>query len=83
MSERRKAAFDLAFAFLHLAALIGVVVYAVLTLVRGDVPRFALIAVLLAAYYVFVLHSAVKKEIARRRGADSGERPKEGRPRRS
>lgn len=67
MSDRRKAAFDLAFAFAHIAALLAVVVYAVLSLVRGDVSRFALVAVLLAAYYIFVLHPAVKKEIARRK----------------
>lgn len=67
MSDRRKAAFDLAFAFLHIAALLAVVVYAILSLVRGDVSRFALIAVLLVVYYVFMLHPAVTKEIARRK----------------
>ena len=59
---------DLIFAFVHLAGLLAVLVYAVYSLVRGNVARFALIIVLLAAYYVFVLHKAVLKEIARRRG---------------
>lgn len=67
MSDRRKAAFDLAFALLHLAALAGVAGYAVVSLVRGDTMRFLLLAILLLAYYVIMLHPAVKKEIARRR----------------
>ena len=67
MSDRRKAAFDLAFAFLHLAALVAVAVYAVVSLARGDTTRFLLLAILLVAYYVIMLHPAVKKEIARRR----------------
>ncbi len=67
MSGRRKAAFDLAFALLHLAALVGVALYAIVSLVRGDTTRFLLLAILLLAYYVIMLHPAVKKEIARRR----------------
>lgn len=74
MSERRKAALDLAFAFLHIAALLAVAVYAVVSLVRGDISRFALIAVLLVVYYVFMLHPAVKKEIARRKSLNKGPR---------
>lgn len=75
MSDRRKAAFDLAFAFLHIAALLAVAVYAVVSLVRGDVSRFALTAVLLAAYYVFMLHPAVKKEAARRKSLKGPREP--------
>lgn len=67
MTDRRKAALDLAFALLHLVVLLGVAVYAVVLLVRGEVQRFALIVALLGAYYIFMLHPAVKKEIARRR----------------
>jgi Ca2+/Na+ antiporter len=59
--------FNTIFPFLHLAALLAAVVYAVISLVQGNVPRFGLIIVLLAVYYVFILHPAVKKEIARRR----------------
>jgi hypothetical protein len=43
------------------------VAYAVVSLVRGNTSRFALILVILAVYYLFILHPAVKKEIARRK----------------
>lgn len=59
--------FNTIFPFLHLAALLAAVVYAVVSLAQGNVPRFGLIVVLLAIYYVFILHPAVKKEVARRR----------------
>jgi Ca2+/Na+ antiporter len=59
--------FNAIFPFLHLGALLAVTVYAVVSLVQGNVPRFGLIVVLLAIYYVFILHPAVKKEIVRRR----------------
>jgi hypothetical protein len=59
--------FDWIFAFLHLAGLLAVLGYAVYSLARGNIARFALILALLAAYYYFVLHPAVLKEAARRR----------------
>jgi uncharacterized membrane protein YfcA len=59
--------FNTLFPFLHLAALLGILGYAVVSLFRGNVPRFGLIVLLLAIYYVFLLHPAVKKEIARRK----------------
>ena len=59
--------YDTIFAFLHLGGLLVAVAYAVVSLVRGNVPRFALILALLAIYYIFILHPAVKKEIARRK----------------
>ena len=59
--------FNAIFPFLHLAALLAAAVYAIILLVRGNVPRFGLIVALLAIYYVFILHPAVKKEIERRR----------------
>lgn len=59
--------FNKIFPFLHLGALLAVLVYAVVSLLRGDAPRFGLIFLLLAIYYVFLLHPAVKKEIARRK----------------
>jgi len=59
--------FNKIFPFLHLGGLLAVLVYAVVSLLRGNVARFGLIIVLLAIYYVFLLHPAVKKEIARRR----------------
>jgi hypothetical protein len=61
--------FDTIFALLHLAALLGVLAYAVLSIVRGNTVRFVLIVVVVGAYYYFVLHPAVLKEMARRRAA--------------
>jgi len=52
---------------LHLGGLLAALAYAVVSLVRGNAARFGLIVVLLAIYYVFILHPAVKKEIARRK----------------
>jgi hypothetical protein len=59
--------FNTVFAFIHLGGLAAALVYAFVSLARGDVPRFVLILILLAIYYVFLLHPAVKKEIARRK----------------
>ena len=59
--------FNAIFPFVHLSGLLAAVVYAFVSLARGNVPRFGLIMVLLAIYYVFILHPAVKKEIARRK----------------
>jgi len=58
---------DLVVAFVHLAALLAALGYAVYSLAAGNVPRFGLIVVLLVIYYVALLHPAVKKEITRRR----------------
>ena len=59
--------FDTIFAFLHLGGLLVALAYAVVSLLRGNISRFALILALLAVYYVFILHPAVKKEISRRK----------------
>jgi hypothetical protein len=59
--------FNAIFPFVHLGALLAVLAYAVVSLVRGNAARFGLIITLLAIYYIFILHPAVKKEIARRR----------------
>ncbi len=59
--------FQTVIAFLHLGGLLAALVYGFVSLLRGDVPRFFLILILLGIYYVFLLHPAVKKEIARRR----------------
>ena len=59
--------FDTVFAFLHIGGLLVAVAYAVMSLVRGNTSRFALILVILVVYYLFILHPAVKKEIARRK----------------
>ena len=59
--------FNTVFAFIHLGGLLAALAYAVVSLARGNVSRFGLIVVLLAIYYIFLLHPAVKKEIARRK----------------
>jgi hypothetical protein len=59
--------FNAIFPFIHLGGLLAVLAYAVVSLVRGNVSRFGLIIALLAIYYIFILHPAVKKEIARRK----------------
>ena len=59
--------FETVFAFLHLGGLLAALAYAVISLSRGNLPRFFLILALLIVYYIFLLHPAVKKEIARRR----------------
>jgi hypothetical protein len=59
--------FDTIFAFLHMGGLLIAGAYAVMSLVRGNTSRFALILALLVVYYLFILHPAVKKEIARRK----------------
>jgi uncharacterized membrane protein YfcA len=59
--------FDWIFAFVHLILLLGVLGYAFVSLAQGNVLRFLTLILLLAAYYLLVLHKAVKKEIARRR----------------
>jgi hypothetical protein len=64
--------FDWAFAFLHLAGLLAALAYAVYSLVQGNAARFGLIIALLAVYYIFVLHPAVLKEVARRRRLKGG-----------
>lgn len=58
---------DTLFAFVHLGGLLAALVFAFLSLAKGNVSRFLLILALLALYYVFILHPAVKKEIVRRR----------------
>lgn len=55
------------FAFFHLFLLIGLLGYAVFSLIQGNTHRFALIFVCLAGYYFFALHKNVKKEIQRKR----------------
>jgi len=68
--------FNAIFPFLHLGALLALLAYAVISLARGNVPRFGVIIVLLALYYVLLLHPGVKKEIARRRSLKGkGPRP--------
>jgi hypothetical protein len=59
---------DTLFALFHLAVLLAVLIYAIYSCVAGQVSRGALILILLVIYYFLVLHKAVRKELARRRG---------------
>jgi hypothetical protein len=58
---------DTVFALLHLAGLLAILAYAVLSLFAGNAGRGSLLLLLLAVYYLLVLHKAVRKEISRRR----------------
>ena len=58
---------DYIFAFFHLFLLIGLLGYAVYSLIQGNTYRFVLILVCLAGYYFFALHKNVKKEIRRKK----------------
>ena len=58
---------DWVFAFFHLFLLTGIVIYAVYSLIIGNILRFTLIFVGLTLYYFFVLHKNVRKEIKRRK----------------
>jgi membrane protein implicated in regulation of membrane protease activity len=56
------------FALVHLGLLLAIVVYAAFLLVRGEYVRGGLVFAILAVYYVLVLHKAVRRELARKRG---------------
>ena len=59
--------FEYLFAFLHLFLLIGLLGYAVVSLVQGNIGRFALILACLIGYYLLALHKNVKEEIKRKK----------------
>lgn len=63
---------DWIFAFFHLILLLGVVGYAILALIQGNILRFGLITLLLIVYYFLVLHKPVKREIQRKRNIKKG-----------
>jgi ABC-type enterochelin transport system permease subunit len=58
---------DWIFAFFHLFLLVGIIVYAFVSLARGNAFRFAIIMICLVGYYFLVLHKPVKREIERRK----------------
>ena len=60
---------DWLFAFFHLFLIIAIIVYAFVSLAKGNIFRFGLIMGCLIVYYFFVLHKPVKREIERRRKA--------------
>ncbi len=59
------------FAFIHLLLLLGVLGWAVVSLIQGNLTRGFLILGCLAFYYFVALHPQVKQEIARKRGKKS------------
>jgi len=59
--------FDTLFALAHLVILIGVLAYGIFSLIAGNVVRGVCLLVVLAVYYLLVLHKPVLKEIARRK----------------
>ena len=59
--------YDYIFAFFHLFLLIGLLGYAVFSLIQGNALRFGLITVCLVGYYFLALHKNVKKEIQQKR----------------
>ena len=59
--------FDWIFAFFHLFLVLGVVAYAVYSLIIGNIVRFLILITALGVYYWAVLHKPVKDELARRR----------------
>jgi fructose-specific phosphotransferase system IIC component len=66
--------FDYVFAVIHLLALVALLGYAVFSLATGAYFRGALIIGLLAAYYLFVLRDAVRKEMDRKKRLKAGKR---------
>jgi FtsH-binding integral membrane protein len=56
---------DWVFSFFHLILLIGVLVYAVVSLFMGNTLRFGVIMACLVAYYFLILHKNLMKEIRR------------------
>lgn len=56
---------DWVFSFFHLILLIGVLVYAVVSLFMGNTLRFGVIMACLVSYYFLILHKNLMKEIRR------------------
>jgi membrane protein implicated in regulation of membrane protease activity len=56
---------DWAFSFFHLFLLLGVFIYAFISLFMGNTLRFGIIMFCLGVYYFLVLHKNVVKEIKR------------------
>lgn len=68
---------DYLFAIFHLVVLLAIFIYAVVALIQGNAPRFAIIIGCLVIYYFLVLHKPLLKEIDRKRKMKSGMTPKE------
>jgi cell shape-determining protein MreD len=64
---RLNSMFDWIFAFIHLFIFLGALGYAFYYLFQGNSSKFIMVIGLTTAYYLLVLHKAVKKEIERKR----------------
>jgi hypothetical protein len=64
----RRRAFDTVFALVHLGVVAAALAFGVYSLAIGATVRGVYFLAALAVYYVLVLHGAVRKEIARKRG---------------
>jgi hypothetical protein len=59
--------FDWIFTFIHLFLYLGLIGYAVYSLISGNTIRFFILAGGLILYYLLVLHKGVRSEIKRHR----------------
>ena len=59
--------FDWVFAIIHLMLFFGLIVYALLSLIRGHMFSGLVLLAFLIAYYFIVLHQAVLKEFRRKK----------------
>jgi hypothetical protein len=71
-NAKRSKLGDTLFAIVHLLALVGLVIYALVALIQGNALRFAVLMGGLALYYILVLHKPVRREIDRKRKLKSG-----------
>lgn len=66
-----RRAFDTAFAIVHLGLFVSALAFGVYSLTAGATLRGVYFLAALGVYYALVLHGAVRKEIARKRGRPS------------
>jgi hypothetical protein len=59
--------FDWVFAIIHLVLFSGLVIYALLSLIRGRMFSGLVLLAFLIAYYFIVLHQAVLKEFRKKK----------------
>ncbi len=67
---RLNSMFDWIFAFIHFIVLIGALGYAFYFLFQGNISKFIIGIGLITAYYLIVLHKAVKREIERKKNKE-------------
>jgi len=64
--------FDWVFAIIHLVLFSGLVIYALLSLIRGRMFSGLVLLAFLIAYYFIVLHQAVLKEFRKKKNQKTG-----------